>query len=64
MEYRDGFGGKEENLGILQHRLYGTRRGNPYAAIEDPENIKQKSWKRAGFLCPATHRTASRADPP
>lgn len=56
MKYRDGFRGKKENLRILQHWLCGTR-GNPYATIEDPKNVRQKTWKRAGFLCPATHRT-------
>lgn len=49
--------GKKENLGILQHWLYGTSRWNQYAAIEDSRKHWTKSWKRAGFLCLATHGT-------
>lgn len=56
--------GEKESLGVLQHWLYGTRRGNQYATIEDPENIGQKKWKRAGFLFLGTHRTISCRSPP
>lgn len=56
--------GERENLGVLQHWLYGTRRGNQYATTEDPENIGQKNGRGQAFCFLLLTELLSHADPP